>query len=167
MLKEKPLLLWHIERLLEQCDQIVVVLGAHLHQYQQLLAKHPQIEWTVNEDWASTHQIDSLRCGLQSIAADASVLVTPVDTPPSSPALLKSLCEAEGDAVVPVNRQGVRGHPVLLRQVLKKMIINTDLPLGLASVLDGATQVFTTDPDVAIDFDTPKEWQQFISRWTI
>ena len=166
-LNNPPVISCHINTLLSVCTDVIVVLGANAPMVKQALATHKDtISIVENPMWASTGQIDSLRVALNTVKKQHAVLVTPVDTPPASSETLHALCGALPKTVVPLSPKGERGHPVLLSPETIVHIRTSTMPFGLRSYLDTADTVDVSDDLMHVDFDTPNEWREFLSRWT-
>lgn len=109
----------------------------------------------------------SLAVAMPHLGAEPLVLVTPVDVPPASAQLVRSLMSALGgaadaiDAVKP--RHALRGgHPVLLRRsALAPYEDPSRVPPPLRDVLRGlgprSMAMDVTDPGVLVDWDAPAD----------
>ncbi|GIF09313.1 nucleotidyltransferase family protein [Actinoplanes siamensis] len=111
------ILVQHAARTLRDagCRRIVVVLGARAEEVVKVAPDLP--ETVINPEWA-TGLGSSLRAGLASLAADASVdaaVILLVDMPGvTAGAVRRITAHAARDALVTGGYQGRRGHPVLL-----------------------------------------------------
>jgi molybdenum cofactor cytidylyltransferase len=100
-------------------------------------------------------------------AVTRAVVVTPVDTPPSSKetvAQLLARLDAEGESGPPLavrpRYQGRHGHPVVLRpEALDRYLAPNPPPLRdhLATLGDRVVSVDVDDPAVLLDLDTPSD----------
>jgi molybdenum cofactor cytidylyltransferase len=157
----------HINALSTVCAEVIVVLGADASVVRGSLKAHGgAIRILENPKWAVTTQADSLCVALAAIDKTSAVLVTPVDTPPASAETLQSLCAAFPNTTVPLSPEGERGHPVMLSPATVSQILTSPMPHGLRPFLADAHTVYVTDTLMHLDFDTPNEWREFLSRWT-
>lgn len=157
----------HVNALSTVCSEVIVVIGADAPAIKSSLTGHKgTIRILENSSWEDTTQIDSLRIALDAIDEQRVVLVTPVDTPPATPETLQCLCAAYPQTTAPVAPTGERGHPVMLSPVATARVRTNVLPRGLRPILADANTVAVSDPLAHLDFDTPDEWREFLSRWT-
>ena len=157
----------HVDALSVVCTEILVVIGANASGMKQALACHNDtVKIIENPKWRSTDQIDSLRLALTTIPKGRAVIVTPVDTPPASPQTLSALRHSLPDTTVPLSSKNERGHPVLLSSKTVAQILTTEKTDGLRSYLATAGTVQVSDELLHLDFDTPNQWREFVSRWT-
>jgi CTP:molybdopterin cytidylyltransferase MocA len=106
----------------------------------------------------TTDMYGSLWAALSVVPRHHDLLVTPVDVPPASEALLRALMRWDGDrcGVVPHGNDG-DGHPVRVRRAAL-----TEAPAeGLRTVLRGAERM-AWPAAVAVDFDDPAAWRRFL-----
>jgi CTP:molybdopterin cytidylyltransferase MocA len=99
---------------LQDCDRIVVVLGAAAEQARALLAGR-DVQIVVAEDWA-TGMSASLRAGLDALSHETRCLLTLVDLPDVGADVVgRVLAEPDTPAVLArASYNSVPGHPVLL-----------------------------------------------------
>lgn len=153
----EPLVAAHVAALGARCDRVVVVVGAEA----EGVAAAAAVEVVPNPAWASTHPADSLGLALRQLGHRGPCLVTPVDTPPASPATLDALLAAGPDAV-PVTAAGHPGHPVLIGPATVAALHHAAPDGGLRTLLADARRVVVADPLAHIDFDTPSRWRTFL-----
>lgn len=161
-LRGVPLLRWHADALAARTSRVIVVLGPDPGAHTATLPTSSAV--VVNEDWAHTGMIDSLRLALIAADVRGPALVTPVDVAPARPATLDALLEA-GAPAVPIDAHGRPGHPVLLDAPMVALIRTAAPEGGLRTLLRTTRQVEVDDPWVAQDFDDPESWRAFERGW--
>jgi molybdenum cofactor cytidylyltransferase len=118
----------------------------------------------INPDRES-EQIESLRLGLRHLDPETEcVLVTPVDAPGASRAVVRSLVAAvrAGAPIAVPSYAGRRGHPVAFGQEVLAELMWDELPEGARSVIrrheDRVAHIDADDSDVLLDVDTPGDY---------
>lgn len=153
-----PLADAHVRALAPWSTGTVVVLGAG---FAEVRARLPRLWVVENPDWATSGMIGSIAAGLAALPPGPAWVV-PVDTPPVAPDVARALLEAGGPAV-PVDPDGVAGHPVLLDAATVRDVLRAPPPGGLRELLGSARRV-PVAARVAIDFDTPEAWARHRPR---
>jgi CTP:molybdopterin cytidylyltransferase MocA len=141
----------HIATLSLFCDPVIVVLGGAGEEIDRVLPPEVQRVWS--PCWAETETKDSIALGLQTLAPDVIVLITPVDVPPAPSDVLELLLHSDLPAV-PVD-EGQRGHPVVTIAGLALKDLQSH---PLHTHLTDATEVPVDWPDCTLGFNTPAEW---------
>lgn len=114
----------------------------------------------------------SLIVGLGVTAADADVLLWPVDRPLASADTVRALLQARSgepaDVIVP-EFEGRRGHPLILRAGLRDAILGAPPDTSLRDLLRqiGARRrvVPVEDPGIHFDLDTEEAWRAALVWW--
>jgi len=148
------------------CDELVVVLNSEDPIIDDIVAKARAI--ATPGAGAGTEQIESLRVGLRSLSQSAkAAVVLPVDHPrvkPATVAALISAFRASGAPVVRPTYHGKAGHPVLFSSAVFEELLDGELVEGARSVVRGhadqRVDVEVEDRGVAIDIDTPSEYER-------
>jgi molybdenum cofactor cytidylyltransferase len=161
-LHDVPLVLHHIRAFETFATPIIVVLGKDAKCFEEILPKHIQV--VHNAYGATTPPLASIRIGLSCLKPTFSALITPVDTPPARPQTIQRLISAQGLAV-PVNKNGHRGHPVLLDPPGITRVQTEDLEQGLRTLLKYGREVMVDQKDISVDFDTPDAWKAFLRSY--
>jgi molybdenum cofactor cytidylyltransferase len=128
--------------------------------------------YVVNPD-PGRGQLSSLLCGLD--VADrpgvTGVLVTPVDVPFVSPAIVRALLERFGTAralVVRAVHAGRHGHPVIFSRAIFADLRRADPARGAKAVLhahaSAIVDVETDSPGVTEDVDSPADYDRLFPR---
>lgn len=143
----RPLLLLHID-VWRAAGLDVVAVVESVAAWVDLVG--PGVELRENDDPLGSDMARSAAIGLAGLA---TVVLTPVDTPPASAEVVAALLAGGGDAVP---RAGGRdGHPVRLAPPHPPGRL--DLRLRPAPRLD------VTDADCTLDFDTPADWSAWLT----
>lgn len=147
---ESSLMSLHIDTLLTCCQFVRVVTGAHAEQLREYIGKAEEYH---NVNWASTEMRHSILIGLDGLDAATLVVLTPIDTLPLRPEILKKLITKTPPAVVA--HQGKRGHPVLatagwLRMALQKAPLNQML---------NHAELVEADQDILLNFNYAEDWK--------
>ena len=153
-----PLICLHEAALGAHCDELRVVLGAGADQIGAVLGPRPRR--ILNPSWARTGPAESLLLALEGLPDEAQVVVTPVDVPPVSPALLSRLIEA-GHVPAALGHLGQAGHPVLVGVGAAR----AGLQAGgtLREVMGAAPHLVEAgDPVVLLNLNTPGEWEAWL-----
>jgi molybdenum cofactor cytidylyltransferase len=153
------------------CDPVVVVTGPEEEDdCRQIatLARSKGALVAINPD-RSSDQIDSLRAALNSLPSKlAGVVMSPVDAPGATPALVARLiAAASGAAVVLPTFDGRRGHPVLFGGEVLPELRDGDLPEGARSVVQRHREFVVevpAGPEILLDIDTPAEYDALVGR---
>jgi CTP:molybdopterin cytidylyltransferase MocA len=146
-LRDRPLVVHHVDAFRAAGVPVRVVLGAHADEYRRVLPA--TVVTRVNAAWASSDPAASAWLGIHDAAV---ALVMPVDIPPPSAETLSAMLRAGGDAVP--SFENCDGHPVRL--------VAPHRPGRLDHRLRGAERRAVADPGVAVDFDTPEAWEAWL-----
>lgn len=152
----RSLLELHAEALRPFSERVIAVIGSEPEAHRALPGPDA---WVFNPDWATTWPADSLALALRAHPPAGPVWVQPIDTPPCPPATLRALLDA-GAPAVPRGPDG-DGHPVLLSAALARSVAARAPEGGLRTLLGGVRRVPVDQPDVAVDFDTASDWEQW------
>jgi len=143
----------HVAALAGVCDQVVVVGGAHTQALAAALG--PSTRLLDNVHWRHNHAVDSLALALRETRV-SQALVTPVDVPPAGAMDLAALVAAPSPAVLAWRDQP--GHPVRLGPALCERVRQGPVPGGLRTLLEDATRVPASGPEVLLNLNTPASW---------
>lgn len=114
--------------------------------------------------------ISSLQIGLAALpAATPAVFFTPIDNPGVQPATLAAMLRAWREFTPPLvipRLDGRRGHPVLLDGRLISGLLawpaSSTAKEFIHGHLEGAAWADVDDPNIALDIDTPADYQRFL-----
>ena len=151
----------HMEALLSSCEEVVVVVGAHKSEIIAVCSR-PRVKVKVNENWANSDALESLRVGIVGYSNVDCVVVTPVDIPPVSPTDLRALVNVAPPAVL--SWQGESGHPVMIGKAEMEHIILRDVSGGLRSLLTHARSVPAGTRDILCNLNTPELWSSYLGE---
>lgn len=146
----------HLRALRPWARRTVVVVGQEADRVTHAVADGADI--VVNDRWATTQMVDSLRLALGMDALDR-VIVTPVDVPPPDGDTLATLA-AVGGAAVPVDGEGREGHPVVLDAAVVAALRAGAGSGGLHRLLRAARRV---PGGSGVDWDTEAEWARWVT----
>lgn len=145
--------------------EVKVVLG---FEAEAIRARHPELDFVVNEGWEAGGQFSSVKVGLQSVIEDGEfdrVLVHPVDMPAVRASTFGALVKASfnGDGAVP-EFEGAAGHPLLLTEDGAKAVLKMkDVPhLEAAQKGLKIDRVKVRDPGVVVNFNTPDIYERLL-----
>jgi molybdenum cofactor cytidylyltransferase len=154
-------------------DDIVVVVG---HQpepiVESLAATGVTVRYVVNREY-DRGQLSSVQAGLAIVDRPgvSGALITLVDVPLVSPAVVKAVIDRYREARVPVVRptQGERhGHPLLIDRSLFGALRAADPATGMKPVIRAHAStpgdVAVTEEGPFIDIDTEDDYRQLIER---
>jgi molybdenum cofactor cytidylyltransferase len=165
-----------IERIISALRQtragkIVVVLGHHVAEIGERIS-HLPVKVVVNKDYKKG-QLSSMQAAIRNLDAGEvdGILVHLVDHPFLSSNLVDKMIEqfyASGKKIiVPVHR-GKRGHPVLFARSLFPELLDAPAEQGAKAVVrahqNETLEIESAEMGVAIDIDTPKEYEEFVGR---
>jgi len=160
-LGEKTLIEAHVASLLSVCHEVVVVVGAYRREIVELL-DIDRVRIVVNEEWATSDALESLRLGVEVIERKTPVVVTPVDAPPVGLIDLRALIESGPPSVL--SWDGCGGHPVIIGSLEVEHILRGGVVGGLRSLLLGAKHVPAITPDILCNLNTPELWKGYLSK---
>jgi len=131
-----------------------------------------RVRYAVNPD-PDRGQLSSLQCGLALTLDATAVLVTLVDVPLVSRALVRALIEAWGRSGAPLvrpTRAGQHGHPMLVSQPLIGELLAAE-PASTARAIVRSYASEGVELDVQedgpfFDVDTPEEYRRLIESLT-
>lgn len=152
------------------CDEVVVVTGPADREETPRVRAAAEAAGArvVSNPSAESEQIDSLHRALAALDPDAeAMLVTPVDYPALTPAVVSALIAGFRRAPAPVARPthaGGHGHPVLFAREVFPELLRGDLPEGARSVVHAHAarmlEVEVDEPGVLVDVDTPADYRR-------
>jgi molybdenum cofactor cytidylyltransferase len=167
-----PLAIAHAEtRLQAECERAVLVVRKEVAN--SLLGfVRPGIDLMVSTAEDVLGPAGSLATAAARLAAeDVLVVVTPVDTPPASAAIVKILVDrlvAETELVAARPTHGGRGgHPVVVRaRWLERFLVPRPATLrdALGELGAACASIEVDDPRIRIDLDTPADLAGAIGR---
>ena len=125
---------------------------------------------------ADEGQLSSLLAALTHLGDQAgtqveAVLVTPVDAPLISTAVVNRLmraADASPAQILRATHAGKHGHPVIFRRSIFKELYAADPAVGARAVVRAdparVEEVEMAEEGVTIDFDTPEEYRRYFGR---
>lgn len=158
---------WLIALYRPHCPRVIVVLGHTPETIRAGMARSAEVEIAINPD-PGRGQLSSLQCGLA--LAPGGALFTPVDyaaVEPETVALLVEKMDSHGAAIVAPSYRGKHGHPVLIREHVKRALM--ELPAdGVARdaihrYRDEAEYVEVMDPAVCQDIDRMEDYEKLMA----
>lgn len=167
-IRGRPLLERHLASFQGAADEIVVVLGCH----EEVIRAGCDLgtaRVVVNHRWTDG-QASSIQRGLMAAAAGSSILLTPVDCAPPSPAVLEALLAARGEgaaAIIPTCG-GRGGHPVWLAPETRDLLVAPAAPPrldhALASLGEAARRVEVGDAGILENINNIKDLDRFLAE---
>jgi CTP:molybdopterin cytidylyltransferase MocA len=137
------------------------------------LPEAEQVQYLVNPE-PDRGQLSSLQCGLAAVAGAPAVLVTLVDVPLASRAVVRALIQAwtsSGASLIRPTRAGHHGHPMLIGPPVIAELLAADPSSSARAIVrrHAATGIeLDTDEDGPfVDVDTPEEYGRLIASLTI
>ena len=172
----KALADWHDQPVIEailktlelsEVSEIIVVLGAHRAEIQPVLLKHTSLKVVYNKDH-KFGQTSSFQAGLREASGSAQgFMLWPVDYPAITAATIQTLCtqyEKDHHRIVIPTFNNKKGHPPILPKLLKEIILDVPVELGINTVLqqhaDLVDMCAVDDPGVRATFNTREELAQ-------
>jgi len=152
-------------------EDVRVVVGHRATDLAPVLEKMG-VRWILNERY-DDGMISSVKAGVQTLEADREAFfLLPVDIPLVRTRTLLDLVQAwqaSGQGIVYPTFLGKRGHPPLISARHAAGIVGWDGSGGLRTFLaekEGeAANVEVADEHIALDIDTPSEYQDLLDRW--
>ena len=150
------------------CPSVIVVLGHSPDVIRDGIARGAGVKFAINPD-PERGQLSSLQCGLALAPGD--VLFTPVDyaaVDAATVALLLERMANSGDAaLVAPSYRGRHGHPVLIREYVKRELLALP-PDGIAREVihryrGAAEYVDVDDAAVCQDLDSPEDYERLMA----
>jgi molybdenum cofactor cytidylyltransferase len=157
--------------LAEQCDPVVVVVGAHRMHIAHELRDLP-IELVEAEQWYEGRTA-SIQAGLKALPQDRDILFWPVDHPFVTVRTVETLTsllpkDALGVWFIPTY-EGRGGHPVVWRSVVRSDVLDLRPDAPVRSLLPEfgpqVRRVPVNDPGVVANVDTPEAYQAANDAW--
>jgi molybdenum cofactor cytidylyltransferase len=153
----------HIEVLLSVCSEVVVVVGAHKNEISPL-CERARVRVVVNENWADSDSLESLKVGIGVLSVVDRVVVTPVDAPPVRISDLRALVDGEVPAVL--SWQGVHGHPVIIGEAEVQHMFTNEVSGGLRSLMSRVRLVPAGAADILCNLNTPELWGSYLAEYS-
>ena len=153
---------------------IVVVSGREEpHPAPFRIAEAATVQYVINPE-PDRGQTSSLQCGLASVREANAVLVTLVDVPLVTAAVVRALIQAwkcSGAFVVRPTQAGRHGHPILIAQPVIRELLAAN-PSAPARAIMRRHSASGVELEVAedgpfLDVDTPEEYQRLIASLTV
>ncbi|MCB9757431.1 MAG: nucleotidyltransferase family protein [Candidatus Omnitrophica bacterium] len=160
------------ERLiLTQIDEIIIVLGAHVHQIKPQVLNHNKIRIVYNKNY-NLGQTSSLKIGLQQVSnAAEGVGFLPIDFPLILSQTIDDLVSeflSKRPLILIPSFQGQAGHPPFLDISLRDKILNLPDYNGLNIFLKehhrGVRYFDVIDSGVVSSFNTPDELKELRNK---
>ncbi len=150
------------------CDAVVVVTGPETENDAVRIAAEARSlgARVVVNPHRDAPQIASLRAALRALPnGTRAALVSPVDSPGATPAIVAAMITAaEGAPIVVATHGGRRGHPVLFAASVFDELLEGSLPEGARSLIrshgDSVRELEVGDDGVLLDVDTPEEYRR-------
>ncbi len=175
LLNGRPLLLRAIENALAVCSRCVVVTGFRGAEVVEVLGKRPGVT-IVRNDHYQQGMITSIAAGLEEVSTPWC-FIAPADMPFLSPAVYRALLAAIPRAEVAQPPQaafpvldGRRGHPVLVRTVLREQLAPwiqshpTEPTMREFLRQFPLVDVPVDTADIFVDLDTPEQIAAALQR---
>jgi molybdenum cofactor cytidylyltransferase len=131
-----------------------------------------RVQYVINQE-PDRGQMSSLQCGLASVPAAPAVLVTLVDVPLVTAAVVRALIDAwasSGASVVRPTRGGRHGHPVVIAQPVIGELLAADPSDSARSVIrrhaSGGVELEVADAGPFLNVNTPEEYRRLITSLT-
>ena len=145
-------------------ENVIVVLGSGSDEILLVTGKLPVVHCH-NENFKEG-MLSSVKKGFSCLPGSFdAVLVFPGDQPLISPTTTRMIISEyykSGKGIVTPSFENKRGHPVLIDRKYRKDVEILDEKNGLRSLAlefhDDVLEVFTGDPGILKDFDTPEEY---------
>lgn len=155
----------HIVETIQQTDiqNIVVVTGAQAEEIQKQLA-HLNVIWIQNQQWQTTHMLESLTCGLKAIPDHHTVIHWPVDCIGITANDLKKLMDAPEAPFAVLANQGIPGHPLRISpENVQKLKSGNHQAQSLREFVDLNTCLkIEAQSDALMNCNDPKTLQNFM-----
>lgn len=149
------------------CDRVIVVLGHTPETIRAGMARAGEVEIAINPD-PERGQLSSLQCGLA--LAPGGVLFTPVDyaaVEAETVALLIRKMEASAAPMVAPSFHGKHGHPVLIREDVKRALLELPIDRAARDVINlyrqEAEYVEVEDAAICQDIDSLEDYEQLMA----
>jgi molybdenum cofactor cytidylyltransferase len=147
------------------CDEIIVVLGAHLKEIQPSIFIHSRIRVVYNKSYYFG-QTSSVQAGWREANhSSTGVMFLPVDCPlvqsSSVNKIIEHFKENDPDILIPTY-QNKKGHPPIFHQRLKSRILNLPMDQGINSLFSEhpPQTIEINDPGIIKSFNTPQEFEE-------
>jgi molybdenum cofactor cytidylyltransferase len=153
---------------------VLVVVSAHTSLAQAEAACPPStpVRCIINPE-AERGQLSSLQCGLAAVADAPAVVLTLVDVPLVTGAVVHALIEAwaaSGAPLVRPTRAGRHGHPIVIAQPLIGELLAADRSSTTRDIVRhhaaNAVELEVEEDGPFLDVDTPEEYRRLISALT-
>lgn len=176
--RDKALLTWKgktflaasIESLAPHTELVIVVGGKNSESLKPII--YAAGAYLVVNPCPQLGQFSSLQTGVRAIlnrGRDAAI-ITLVDRPPARPETVKALrhrfldvCQSKSWAVVP-EFNGSHGHPIVVGREMIEAFLKAPANSTARDVMHAMPQVIdyfpVNDPAVAMDIDTPEEYEK-------
>lgn len=145
------------------CGPVIVVLGHTPDKIRDGIARAGDVQFAVNSD-PERGQLSSLQCGLAMAPGDA--LFTPVDYPAVQPGTVARLVRSRAIVAAP-SYQGRHGHPVLIRDVVRRELLALPAAGTAREVIhryrDVAEYIDVDDAGVCQDIDRMEDYERLVA----
>jgi len=157
-IENKAILERVIETLLVVCDKIVVVGGHNYNSIKLITDKCKNVKLVKNSKY-HLGMFSSVQCGVSKMTKDFFLI--PGDYPLIKQTTYKALMGGTGDFIVP-EYKGRRGHPVLIKKNLIKLIEEEPIESNLKVFRDKCKTEFikTDDEGILMDLDTMEDFEK-------
>jgi len=158
-LGEKTVIEHTVDKLLEVCDNVIVVAGHKANECKKVLNDRNGVTIIENPDYHKGMFV-SVQRGVKQLTSE-TFFVTPGDQPMISAETLRILLETEGKIVNPVYK-GKKGHPVLFRRNCRKGILSMSEDGILRDFIHSheSNVVEVEDEGILLDIDTDEDYEE-------
>ena len=156
----------HVQNTLLQssCNDIIVVLGAHLKEIEPSIFIHSRIRVVYNKDYFFG-QTSSMQTGWRETnSTSRGIMFLPVDCPliqtDTVNAVIQNFIKNDQDILIPTY-QNKKGHPPIFNQRLKSEVLTLPLDKGMNSLFTTypPKTIEIDDPGIVKSFNTPEEFE--------
>lgn len=153
-------------------DSAVAVLGNRADEVRAVILGRfgDRVTIAVNDAYASTDMLASVKRGLRELGACDAFFLLPADMPAIPPRVFEALIAAfDGDCdVIFPSVGGRRGHPPLIHARLIPEILGYEGGGGLRAIWSGRKikEIAVPDEGILLDLDTPRDYERIRPRIT-
>ncbi|MDY6915576.1 MAG: NTP transferase domain-containing protein [Candidatus Cloacimonadota bacterium] len=160
----KPLLEHTLQPMLQFCHQIWVVTGYEKELIETIVAKFSKVQTVYNSNF-HRGMFSSVQTGVNMITS-SNFFLTPGDIPFVRQQTYQALLEKGEEVVIPTFK-GRKGHPVLMKRILKDIILSEPQDSNLRNVLHKFKPNLVEVEDKAIlkDVDTKEDYKKLYANF--
>ncbi len=156
-INNKTILQRCIESLYDECNKIIVVSGYRHEKIDKLVKDYSKVKVIYNEEFPKG-MFSSVKKGIENVTAKR-FLLSPGDYPMINKDIVKKLLKRQEEIVIPsFNKRG--GHPILLKSILIKEILNEpdDSNLKIYLSKKRCSYLNIDDKGILLDVDTIEDY---------